>query len=65
MQIQNLDYLEADQKAIRGGFVVNSTTIVVLQKSLASAKALAYYGNANATASAVNLLGLAVGAFPP
>lgn len=58
MNIQDLDYSEEVQRSIRGGLVVNSVTIIALAKSLSSSRALAYFGNASATAISKNLIGI-------
>lgn len=64
MQVRNLEYLEAAPRSIRGGFTVNKITIITLAQSLASATAVAYYGNANARAKAKNDIGIDLGDLP-
>lgn len=64
MQILNLEHFEEAQQPIRGGFVVNSIKVIVLSRSLASATALAYYGNAAAYAKAENYIGISIGSLP-
>jgi hypothetical protein len=64
MQIQNLEYLEEAPQPILGGFVVNKITIVALAQSLASATALAYYGDASARAKAKNEIEISLGRLP-
>ncbi len=64
MQIRSLEYLEEAPQAIRGGFTVNKITIVTLAQSLASATAVAYYGDATARAKARNYIDIGLGNLP-
>lgn len=54
MKIQDLEYLEATQQSIYGGFVVNKLTIISLARSLSVATAVAYYGDSGARAISKN-----------
>jgi hypothetical protein len=60
MQIQDLEYSEVVQTAIRGGLVVNKITIISLAKALSSARALAIFGDASARAISQNNIGISL-----
>jgi hypothetical protein len=61
MLIQDLDYSEMIQQSIVGGIAVNKVTVIALAKSLSSARALSYFGDASARAISINDIGISLG----
>jgi DNA-binding transcriptional regulator of glucitol operon len=60
MQIQDLDYSQAVQHPVRGGFFVNTVILVATARSTSSAIAVAYFGDASARAISKNNIGISL-----